>query len=322
MACGSICLIGNLNMDLILRGLSTLPDWGQEVVGGGYVLAASGQAGYCAFALGALGERVAVIGTVGDDAYGRQILSALEARGVDTRGVETVPGSPTGLTVALVRKDGERAFVSDYGCLSSFTEVVARRHWQLVEKADVVCFFGLCFLPAFALEAAAELLGRAKSLGKETVLDTGWDPAGWPQAALRGLRRVLEQVTVFLPNLDEARAISGRPEAWEAARSLQELGPETVVVKLGAQGCLAVEGARRAELPALSVPVYDAVGAGDVFNAGFLYGRRRGWALEACLAFASAASALYISRPGDRFPAAAEVFAAARPYGLVAQESV
>ncbi len=118
----SVCLVGNFCIDLIIRGVPRMPAWGQEVAGDDYLLVSSGQTTYTAFALRALGDPVSVIGCVGDDPWGRQIRADLEARGVDTAGLETVRGGRTALSVAAVRPDGERAFVSDFACLNNADE--------------------------------------------------------------------------------------------------------------------------------------------------------------------------------------------------------
>jgi sugar/nucleoside kinase (ribokinase family) len=307
MAAGGICLIGNFCIDLILRGVSRLPEWGQEVAGDDHLLVTSGQTTYTAFALRALGEPVAVIGCVGEDDWGERIRRDLNARGVDTSGLETVPGGQTALTVAAVRPDGERAFLSDFACLARADESVLARHWDVVESAGLVGLLGVFSWPGLSLARTAELFGRARRAGKTTMLDTGWDPEGWQPPTLAALQGLLAQTSIFMPNLDEARAVTGADQPDEAARRLAALGPELVVVKLGRDGSLARAGGREVRQAALPAEVVDTVGAGDVFNAGFLHGSLHGRPLEACLAAGSAAAALYISRPRDRFPAAAQV---------------
>jgi ribokinase len=307
MAAGGICLIGNFCVDLILRGVPRLPEWGQEVAGDEHLLVSSGQTTYTAFALAALGEPVAVIGCVGEDPWGEQIRRDLEARGVETSGLETVAGGKTALTVAAVRPDGERAFLSDFACLAHSDESVIARHWDLVEASALTALLGVFSWPGLSLARAAPLFARARRDGKLTVLDTGWDPEGWSAPTKAALQGLLAQTSIFLPNLDEARAITGAAGASEAARALSALGPETVVVKLGREGSLARAGGRELRQAALPAEVVDTVGAGDVFNAGFLRARRLGRPLEACLRAGSAAAALYIARPRDRFPSAREL---------------
>ena len=239
----AICIIGNLNIDLIIRNVPKMPAWGQEVMGASRDQFSSGQAGYLAFALRRLGVPTSVIGNVGEDIYGQQILSDLSARGVNIQGVSVMPGGKTGITVAIVRADGERAFVTDLGCLPDFSEAMVEPHWDLVEDAAIVCMVGLFCTPGLSFEAAARLLGRARQAGKITMLDTGWDPGNWGPETQAGMRGLLAQVALFMPNQDEAQAITGQETVDGMAQALQDLGVDTVVIKSGEQGSYVRRGA-------------------------------------------------------------------------------
>ena len=107
-----------------------------------------------------------------------------------------------------------------------------------------------------------------------------------------------------------------RKSVDDAAAALQDLGPELVVIKCGAQGSYARWGESIRQVPALPVSVFDAVGAGDVFNSGFLYALLQKWPLEDCLKFGNSASSVYISRQADRFPHLEEVMKVFREYPL------
>ncbi len=310
----SICVIGNLNIDLIIRQVPHLPAWGQEVLGTSHMQVSSGQAGYLSFALSRLGIPPSLIGNVGEDILGKQILADLDAYGVDLRGVWLTPGGQTGITVAIVREDGERAFVSNLGCLTDFSEQTVLPHWNLVSDASIVCLVGIFVLPGLDYQSIFRLLLDARQAGKMTMLDTGWDSAGWTADTLAGMRTILKQVTLFMPNQDEARAITGKESVDDAAAALQDLGPELVVIKCGAQGSYARWGESIRQVPALPVAVFDAVGAGDVFNSGFLYALLQKWPLEDCLKFGNSASSVYISRKADRFPHLEEVMKVFREY--------
>ena len=301
------CLVGNFCIDLILRGVPRLPEWGQEVAGEDFAVVASGQTTYSALALRALGAQVAVVGCVGEDAWGTQIHRELRAKGVDVRSLETASGGRTALTIAAVRPDGERAFLSEFACLKATGAELLERHWARIAKAELVCLLGVFNWPGLELEHAAALFARLTREGRSTMLDTGWDPGGWQPGTLSGLRALLRETRIFMPNLDEARAITGEERAEEAARALTSLGPELVVVKAGPEGSLALQNGQFARQPALPAEVVDTVGAGDVFNAAFLFARNRGRPLQACLRFGASAAALYIGRRRDRFPTAAEV---------------
>jgi len=296
-----IAVIGNLNIDLIIRGIREMPVWGQESMGSSHVAASAGQAGSLALGLANLGDRVAVVSILGGDEFGRQIHRDLAAAGVDLSAVEQIEGERTAITVGIVRNDGERSFVSDFTPLDRFDENVVRRHWDELGRADVVCLVGIFCVQKFALNEMTTILRELRKAGKTTVVDTGWDPGNWRPETVGAINALLAEVDIFLPNLDEARAISGVTGAEDAARILSERGPSTVVVKCGADGCLAVHRGDVHVLPALLTDVQDTVGAGDSFNAGFLHALVAGWPVSRRLAFGNACASIYIERLTDRF---------------------
>jgi sugar/nucleoside kinase (ribokinase family) len=236
------------------------------------------------------------------------------SNGIDTSGIEMLEGEQTAITVAIVRPDGERAFVSDFSFQKIVDESIIQRHWARVEQAKYVCFLGLFCLPGFSFAKIASLMSTMQKLGKITLLDTGWDPAGWLPEHIEGINRLLEYTSIFIPNIDEARAISDCELPEDASEELRKRGVQTVIIKLGENGSYANSAGNAYRQPALPAEVYDAVGAGDVFNAGFLYALATGWDIRNCLIFGSAASAIYISRSENRFPAKEEVYNYAKQY--------
>lgn len=311
---GSVCVAGNLNIDLIIRQVPHLPQWGQEVIGSSHIAVSSGQGGYLALGLARLGTPTGVIGSLGRDAFGQQILDDLQAFGAETRHIEIQADYKTGITVGIVRADGERAFVSDLGASHAYSGELVDRHWQAVQSAGMVCLVGINCLPNLTLAEIARLMQNARSAGVLTMLDTGWLTDNWQPSTLAGLRNALRHTSLVMPNLDEARVISGEHSTEAAARALHAFGAELVVIKLGAQGSLALCDGTFYTAPAYSVPVFDTVGAGDEFDAGFITTLRQGWDMPACLAFGNAAAACYVSRQVDRYPTFDEVLAAQKTF--------
>jgi sugar/nucleoside kinase (ribokinase family) len=307
-----VCVIGNLNVDLIIRNVPQLPKWGQEVLGTDQILVSSGQAGYLAFALSRLGVPANLIGNVGQDLYGDRIISDLRRFDLDISGVEINPHHPTGIAVAIVRPDGERAFVTYLGSMAAFEKRNVERHWRALYKSSLVALVGLFMLPGLGIDGAIDFMTRAHREGKMTMLDTGWDPENWPDNTIRSIRRLLQEVRLFLPNLDEAMAITGAKTVEKALNQIQSMGPELVIIKCGAQGSFTCVNNKTIHVEARPVSVFDAVGAGDVFNAGLITALRWGWPIEACMGFGNTASSLYISRSEDRFPKLTEVISTAR----------
>lgn len=301
-------VVGNLNIDLILREATGLPIWGQEIEAASHVAASSGQAGYLAMALGCLETDVDLVGRLGNDHNGHQILADLRRCHVSTDHVEISADMPTGITVAIVRDDGERAFVSDFGATREIDGALLARHLERLRGTQIVCLVALFNLRSLALEDATRFLGDLRRSGVTTVLDTGWDPDGWRPETVAATKELLAEVDLFLPNLDECQALlgAGVSGAYAAAR-LQEFGPRTVVVKCGAAGSHGRHDDTVANVAAFPVEVFDAVGAGDTFDAGFIHAWSDAHDLEAAMRHGTAAAAFYLQRPSERFPSIADV---------------
>jgi sugar/nucleoside kinase (ribokinase family) len=279
-----ILAVGEINPDLILSGNVT-PEFGQveKLIDSATLTIGSSSA---IFACGAarLGLKVAFLGVCGADLFGRFMLDELAQHRVDVSTVIIDPHHPTGLSVILNRLDGDRAILTQLGtmdrlCPGQVTD-------DLLQKARHLHVTSY-FLQTALQPGLPDVLRRAHALGLTTSLDTNWDPSGkWS-----GFDELLGQVDVFLPNQNEAIAISG---ASTVEAALQTLSREcrVVAVKCGENGALACQGGVIARAAALSVQVVDTTGAGDSFDAGFLYGRLKGWSLEKTLALAAACGSL------------------------------
>jgi sugar/nucleoside kinase (ribokinase family) len=152
--------------------------------------------------------------------------------------------------------------------------------------------------PAFLLRGLLpnlrELLADARAAGATTSFDPNWDPdERWDG----GIVDALAEADLFFANDEEAKRLARTDSAENAARALAAHGP-VVVVKLGADGALAVSGGDLVRVPAVQVEVADTVGAGDSFNAGFLFGFLDGRSVEDSLAFGAACGALSARAPG------------------------
>ncbi len=309
-----ISVIGNLNIDLVIRQVKNLPIWGTEVIGRNSDVYSSGQAGYASFALSALGLPVSIIANVGADTYGEMIINSLKAAEIDTSGISIMRGKKTGITVAIVRPDGERAFVSDYGCLDDFSCSLIKNNWHILKNTDYICIFGLSTLRNINYDELNNILIKFKNMGKITVLDTGWNPNGWSDATKKGFEKILRNISIFIPNIDEAEALIGSKDPYTSAHILHELGVETVIIKLGKEGSFGSNGKDIFKVPAIPTNVIDSVGAGDVFNAGFIYGYRKKFSIDICMGFGNAVASNYISKFENRYPSISDVATCLKKY--------
>lgn len=283
-----ILVAGEINPDLILSGNVT-PAFGQveQQVDSADLTIGSSSA---IFACGAarLGLKVAFVSVCGADLFGRFMLAELSQRGVDISAVIVDPTLQTGLSVILNRlgadTPGERAILTHPGTINCLREDQVTS--ALLQKA---CHLHVAsyFLQTALQPGLPDLFRRAHALGLTTSLDPNWDPSGnW-----HGRDELLGQVDVFLPNRNEALAISGA-STLEAALQILSQRCRVVAVKCGRDGALACHADETARAGALPVKVVDSVGAGDSFDAGFLYGWLKSWSLEKTLALATACGSL------------------------------
>jgi sugar/nucleoside kinase (ribokinase family) len=137
------------------------------------------------------------------------------------------------------------------------------------------------------------LFERARSLGLTTSLDTNYDPSEqWC-----GLDELLCLTSVFLPNEVEACSLTGEEDVDIAAAKLSAQ-VETLAIKLGADGALGVSKSQKVRVASIQVKVIDTVGAGDSFDAGFIFGYLNGWPLEKSLRLAAICGALSTQAAG------------------------
>jgi sugar/nucleoside kinase (ribokinase family) len=284
-----ILVAGEINPDLILSG-DVLPEFGQvEKLVDKAVLAIGSSSAIFACGAARLGLRVAFIGVCGDDLFGQFMLDQMRRRGVNVAPVIVRPGGATGLSVIL-STGVDRAILTSPGLTTALrAEEVTDALLSQARHLHVASYF----LQDALRPGLAGLFTRARALGLSTSLDTNYDPSGqW-----LGFEQLLAVTDVFLPNEAEAISLSGAVDISAAAA---HLGCQVawLGVKLGASGALAVSGEQTVTAPAIPVQVVDTVGAGDSFDAGFLYGFLNGWTLERATRLACACGALSTTAAG------------------------
>jgi len=304
-----IVAVGNVNIDLIFAQTPSMPRWGEELLVSDFEMRLAGSAGYFAIASAKLGMECGLVASVGDDVYGDFMLRELRREGIKAR-VSVERRMSSGICVSIVRDDGERAFVSYVGNLSRWSLADVRRSFGFISRARALYYGGYFFMKSLMADKAEELMSSLRDVGVVTVLDTGWDPEGWAPGTVKGIRKVLKYVNVFLPNAKEAQGITGCRFPGKAARKLLSYGPDVVTIKLGPEGCLVANGEETIRVPGFKRDAFDATGAGDAFNAGFMLGYLRGWDSRKTAEFANATGALTVSsrrKGADRFPSRKEV---------------
>jgi ribokinase len=281
-------------MDFVV-GVEHLPAPGETVLGRNFQMFPGGKGANQAVAAAKLGGNsvtVRMIGRVGYDVFADHLKASLSAAGVDVSAVHATKSQATGVALIWVDRGGQNSIV-----------VASGANGELA-AADVEAMRGVfrgARLVLFQLENPLDTVAGALELARAEGVETILDPA--PAQALPPA--VLQRVDILTPNEGEALRLLGRPparvspaEAIEMAEALRRMGPKTVVIKLGGQGCLAHDGLTARHVPSFPVEVKDTTAAGDTFNAGLAVALAEGAALEHALRFASASAAISVTRLG------------------------
>ena len=307
-----IVVVGSFNMDLVVR-LPAIPRPGETLLGGVFATYPGGKGSNQAVAAARLGGEVAMIGRVGADAFGDQLLAMARAEGIDTRFVGVDPDAATGVALIEVDDQGQNSIAVASGANFTLTAADVAAAFARIDRIDLLVM--PLETPLETIVTAAEL---ARKAGARVVLN--------PAPAQHLPPELLQNVDVLIPNEHEAALMTGieirsLQDAQEAATQLLRSGPGSVIVTLGSQGALMAEAAqpdppRFLQVPAFSVRPVDTTAAGDAFVGGLAVAVGEGRSLHAAARFASAAAAISVTRPGAQpsLPGRAEVeaFLAAR----------
>lgn len=279
-----LLVVGEINVDLILEDEHIEPRFGEEILVRDALLTMGSSSVITACGAARLGLDTLFFGLVGDDEFGDFMMRGMRGRGIDVSRIAPDPSLRTGLGVCL-STPRDRAIISFMGAINAMR--VEQVPIDLLSCARHL-HVGSFFLQDSLRPGLPELFRQARQRGMTISLDLGWDPSGsWFQE----LSRVMGLVDILLPNETEAAHISGQTSPGDALEWLAARLP-TVVIKLGPDGAMAARRGQRARAPALPVSVVDTTGAGDSFDAGFIYGHVRGWTLERSLRLACACGSL------------------------------
>jgi ribokinase len=291
-----IVVVGSVTMDMVTV-TPQIPRIGQTVIGTSFGTTPGGKGANQAVAAARLGYPVHMVGKVGQDVYGPALLDNLASSGVITTAMEQVDG-PSGLAPIFLSETGENAIVVVPGANGHVDSATVDRHAALIRSAGMV----LC-----QLELPIATVSYVLALCAEAAVPVMLDPA--PAAVLPD--PFWSQLAWFTPNETEAAFyLNDQSKPEDAAEHFLDRGLKGVVLKRGAEGSyVAVAAGKGAWVSAFKVNAIDTVGAGDCFNGAFAVALLEDQDPWAAARFASAASAISVTRRGAQasMPSRAEV---------------
>lgn len=285
--------VGDINVDVITSCIRDFPERDSQAIIDDLHLSVGGCSANFARQTSILGMKTRFIGKLGDDLFADFIRREL----VD---VDLVVGkaAKTGVTYAVTFSDDTRSFITYPGANGELS----------IDDIDLEFIEGdYLHIASFFLQGlrgeTGKLMDYAHERGMFVSFDTGWDPGGWSSEDLSLVKKILRKVDVFFPNLKEGAAITGMVGGEDVCGSLLDMGPEIVALKMGSEGSMIAGEKETLFIPSFRLDSVDTTGAGDVFNAAFVFGHSRGWDLMRSGRFANAAAALSTTGYGnDAYP--------------------
>ncbi len=258
-----ILVVGELNIDLILNNIASIPKIGTEIIANKMDLTLGSSSAIFASNVSTLGSRTSFIGKIGNDSYGEFILHSLKKKNVDTSSIIVSDTEKTGATIVLNYSE-DRAMITFPGAMKELSSSDISD--DTLKKAKHLHISSI-FLQPKLKTSLKDIFIRAKSFGLTTSLDIQWDPdEKWDI----NFKNILPLVDVFLPNEKELLAITNKNNIDDAINSIKYTA-NAIVVKMGNNGALVYyKGDVTKKASFLNKNVVDAIGAGDSFNAGFI----------------------------------------------------
>lgn len=286
-----IVVVGSLNMDLVVQ-VPTIPAPGETVLGDNFATIPGGKGANQAVAAARLGASVSLIGRVGSDAFGKQLLANGQREGVDVTHVGYDETAASGVAMIAVDAQGQNSISVASGANYRLTAEHVRQAWAALSHVDLL---------VMPLETPLETVETAVSLAKQSGVQVILNPA----PAQKLPPHILKDVDVLVPNEPETAQLTGKPistteEMHSAARQLLKLGVGHVVLTLGDRGALVLDGAtgQFSEVTSYPVTAVDTTAAGDAFVAGLAVGLGEGVPLVEAARFANAVGALTVTKQG------------------------
>ncbi|MEK4274164.1 MULTISPECIES: ribokinase [unclassified Paenibacillus] len=274
-----ICVIGSSSMDLVVTS-SRRPGAGETVLGDSFKTVPGGKGANQAVAAARLGAEVAMIGRVGEDAFGKDILENFRANAVNTQNVKPVTHLESG-TAHIILAEGDNSIVVVEAANREVTPAYVDEAAEVIRDADIVLI---------QQEIPEETVVHVSALCAEFGTPLLLNPA--PARTLP--QEVIDNAAYITPNEHEAEILF---QGMSPAQALRQY-PNKLFITEGSKGVRYFDGTEEILVPTYKVEAVDTTGAGDTFNAAFAVALAEGKALQESIRFANRAASLSVTKFG------------------------
>jgi ribokinase len=264
---------GALNVDTLLK-VDKIAGAEEESFIHDYTEACGGSAANTMVGLARLGCNVGFVGKIADDHEGQLQIDCFQKEGVNTEGIIHSPKGKSGVCLGFVDKKGARALYINPGV----NDQIEFREIQAPYVTDTQFLHLSSFIGEKSFRAQKKLMSFLPDSVK-----VSFDPGSiYAQKGLSAIEPIIQNSFVMMPNSLELQLLTDETGIPEGAQKLIEMGVEIVAVKMGDKGCYVSNGEEKMTLQPYKVSAVDTTGAGDAFDAGFLYGLIHNRTLEDC----------------------------------------
>lgn len=252
-------------------------------------------------AIAKLGRSAGFVGVIGNDDFGKCILDRFERDSIDSTCVEVTGNYSTAVAFVMYLSDGSRKFL--FHIPNAAAGQLGPNHIkpEYVKSAKFLHLMGSALsINKNGREACYKAMKLVKEYGGKITFDPNLRPELMGMDKVREIcRPVLENCNIVMPSGEEACMLAGVEGSAEmACQKLLEYGPEIVALKCGEQGSIIYTLNEKLVVPSFDVEEVDPTGAGDCFDAGFVFGMLEGWDLERTARFANAVGAMSVTKKG------------------------
>lgn len=298
-----IVVIGSCNTDMVIK-VERLPDPGETILGGNFIMNNGGKGANQAVAAARLGGDVTFICKVGNDVFGHKAVEMLRKEGIETTYAGVALQESSGIALINVDQKGENTIVVASGANGTLSVDDIKKAEFVIKKSSILIM---------QLETPIEAVTYAAKMAKKNGTTVILNPAPAPRGQLPD--ELLNNVDILIPNVTEAELISGisidsDKSVKAAIRNIVSKGVNTVIVTMGANGALAFNKGEYIHVPAFKVKAVDTTAAGDTFCGALCVALSEGKNLTESLCFASKASSISVTRIGaqESIPLRNEIF--------------
>ena len=280
MAGRKITVIGSINMDLV-TSTNRIPKVGETLLGVSFHTIPGGKGANQAVAAARLGADVTMIGAVGDDSFGKTLVSHLTNQGINTENIIKVKDTSTGIA-SIILSGGDNSIIVVSGANNQITPDIIEKNEDIILHSNILLL---------QLEIPLESVIRAVELAKKQKILTILNPA--PIQKLP--KELLEMVDYVTPNEHEQTMLFTSIDGTE--QELEKLKEKCIVTK-GAKGVTVYKNGEYIEIPSIRVKAVDTTGAGDSFNGALAFALCEGAEIEDACRFANVVGAISVTKLG------------------------